>query len=76
MRLKIEAEAITAARVIARDAGGATALQAAKWLHSKVSKSSGPGRGRPSKQEVTAEAKKIAQDEVDLAADLKRIGKV
>ena len=76
VRLKIEAEALEAARAIAKGTAGPTALQAARWLHSKVSKGSGHGRGRPSNDEVRNEVKRIAMLESDIQSDLSRIGQV
>lgn len=73
VRVKIEAEAIEAARAIAKGPTGPTALQAAKWLHSKVSKDTGPGRGRPSKDQVRQEVLRQTEEELNVRRDHERI---
>lgn len=72
LKAKIEGEAILAARRVARDGEGAQALNAAKWLHSVLQPKN--TKGRPSKEEVTKEAKRQAQSKADLQDDIQRLG--
>lgn len=72
LRAKLEAEAIQAVRQVAQTVTGTQALQAAKWLHDAVQPKK--GKGRPSKEQITLEAKKLAQEEKDAGADGARIG--
>lgn len=72
MKVRIESEAFRAARAIASTGEGMLALQAAKWLHQAVQPKN--TKGRPSKKDVEAEAKKLVREKVDQVEDRARIG--
>lgn len=69
----LESEALEKIRSIA-DSNGQGAFQAAKFLATKEWKRH--GRGRPSKAEVAAEAKKEAEAHFGVSEDMQRILKV
>lgn len=72
LRAKLESEALQSVRQVARTTTGTQALQAAKWLHDSVQPKS--TKGRPSKEQVQQEARKLAQENKDAVTDSARIG--
>lgn len=72
LKLKIESEAFQAARKVAATGDGVLALQASKWLHSAVQPKS--GKGRPSKEQIALEAKRLASEQRDEKEDSSRVG--
>lgn len=71
---KLQSEGFQAIRKLALSDKEAVALAASKYLSDKLyRKDHVSGKGRPKKEDVAREAKKMAVTESDLAADLKRI---
>ena len=71
LEIKLDARTVRAAKEAMDNGIGPVALQAAKWLNSRVVKTS--KRGRPSNEEIEGEIKRQAEEAQILNDDLKRI---
>lgn len=72
LEIRLDAKTVLVARRAMETGQGNVALQAAKWLNSRVVKT-GKGRGRPSNDEVEQELKRQAEETKILNDDLLRI---